>query len=221
MEIFFHVRRARAYNARRLRGGCPRPRRTIRRLAFFVQMSPERRRLSCVLTGKEMQAMYRPNFCCECGERVARASWSVWTSRRFCPSCARRLRRKRFAAPLAFAAALVATGFLFGRMARPSPPPLIVERGTVNLAPILSSDTPRQSGDGAKREDAASKPEPTYGPDGTANERPTDPGEVVYICGARTKKGTPCQRRVRGPFRCWQHRGMPAILPPSKLIVPG
>ena len=67
----------------------------------------------------------------------------------------------------------------------------------------------------------ATKPQPAYGPDGTAGERPTDPEEVVYICGARTKKGTPCQRRVRGPGRCWQHRGKPAMLPPSKLIVPG
>ncbi|HEX8149343.1 MAG TPA: hypothetical protein VF591_19325, partial [Pyrinomonadaceae bacterium] len=62
---------------------------------------------------------------------------------------------------------------------------------------------------------------PSYGADGTAGERPTDPEEVVYVCGARTKKGTPCQRRVRGPGRCWQHRGKPAILPPSKLVVPG
>ena len=86
------------------------------------------------------------------------------------------------------------------------------------------------AGEGERREDeggaskqgegSVPKAEPAYGPDGTANERPTDPQEVVYICGARTKKGTPCQRRVRGPFRCWQHRGMPAMLPPSKLVVP-
>jgi hypothetical protein len=121
-----------------------------------------------------------------------------------------------------------AAGFVFGRMLRPSPPPLVVERGTLNLAPVPAGDTPRRSDDGARREDetarredAAAKTEPAYGPDGTANERPTDPDEVVYICGARTKKGTPCQRRVRGPFRCWQHRGKPAMLPPSKLIVPG
>ena len=41
----------------------------------------------------------------------------------------------------------------------------------------------------------------------------------VYICGARTKKGTPCSRRVHGPVRCWQHKGMPAMLPPEKLLV--
>ena len=163
--------------------------------------------------------MYRPNFCCECGERVARARWRAWTSRRFCSSCERRLRRKGLAASLLLAASLVGAGFVAGRMGRPTPPPLVVERGTLNLAPIPAGDAARRMNDGARREGAAAKTETAYGPDGTANERPTDPGEVVYICGARTKKGTPCQRRVRGPFRCWQHRGMPAMLPPSKLIV--
>jgi hypothetical protein len=174
-----------------------------------------------------MQAMYKPNFCCDCGEGIARAHWRVWTSRRFCDSCERRFRRKRLTSSFLVFASLAGAGFVFGRMLRPSPPPLVVERGTLNLAPAPAGDTPRRPGDGARREDAtggredaATKPEAAYGPDGTPNERPTDPNEVVYICGARTKKGTPCQRRVRGPFRCWQHRGMPAMLPPSKLIVP-
>ena len=43
--------------------------------------------------------------------------------------------------------------------------------------------------------------------------------EETYICGARTKKGTPCSRRVRGPVRCWQHKGAQAMLPLEKLIV--
>jgi hypothetical protein len=118
------------------------------------------------------------------------------------------------------AAVLAGMGFVSGRLARPSSPPLVLERGGPgHLAPLPAPDAPRQSD--VKREGAATKPEPAYGPDGTANERPTETDEVVYICGARTKKGTPCQRRVRGPGRCWQHRGMPAMLPPSKLIVPG
>lgn len=41
----------------------------------------------------------------------------------------------------------------------------------------------------------------------------------VYICGARTKKGTPCSRRVHGPVRCWQHKGLPAMLPVDKLRI--
>src|SRR5262249_43813440 len=43
--------------------------------------------------------------------------------------------------------------------------------------------------------------------------------EADYYCGAETKKGTPCTRKVKGNVRCWQHQGMPAMLPPSKLVV--
>ena len=132
----------------------------------------------------------------------------LWTSRRFCRACAPRFRRSGLKWALLLAAALFLPGFLFGRLLRPPPPPLVLERGAQTVAPV--SPAP-----------AAAKAAPTYGPDGTAGERPTEPDEVAYVCGARTKKGTPCQRRVRGPGRCWQHRGKPAILPPSKLVVPG
>ncbi|HEV2860017.1 MAG TPA: hypothetical protein VGX48_03355 [Pyrinomonadaceae bacterium] len=161
--------------------------------------------------------MYRPNFCADCGERVVRARWRPWTSRRFCPNCDRRFRRRRLLAPLALSAALAGGGFLLGLKTRPEPPPLVVERGALNLAP------PPSPSSNVKGEDkgADAKKEPRYGPDGTAGERPTEPDEVISICGARTKKGTPCQRRVRGTGRCWQHRGLPAMLPPSKLVVPG
>jgi len=122
--------------------------------------------------------------------------------------------------PVVAGAALFIAGLAMGRAARPASPPLIVERGEL---PVV---TPQTRGDNqgveveAKRT-AASKSEPTYGPDGTAGERPTDPDEVVSICGARTQKGTPCQRRVRGTGRCWQHKGAPAMLPPAKLIIQG
>ena len=158
--------------------------------------------------------MYRPNFCAECGERVARARWRVWTSRRFCAECARRFHRGRVMASLVLSGALVAFGFLFGRAGRPAPPALVVERGALKPATVPAGGGPAEARGGPK-------PEPRYSPDGTDAERPTEPDEVVTVCGARTRKGTPCQRRVRGHGRCWQHRGKPAILPPSKLIVPG
>jgi hypothetical protein len=152
--------------------------------------------------------LYKPNFCCECGESVVRPRWRVWTSRRFCATCGRRFKRGSLKRALLLASALCLPGFLLGRLSSPAPPPLVLDRGA--QAPLPPQPAP-----------APAKPEPAYGPDGAANERPTDPEEVVYICGARTKKGTPCQRRVRGPGRCWQHRGKPAMLPPSKLVVPG
>ena len=43
--------------------------------------------------------------------------------------------------------------------------------------------------------------------------------EPTFFCGAATKKGNPCSRRVKGGGRCWQHAGQNAILSPDKLIV--
>lgn len=150
--------------------------------------------------------LYKPNFCSECGERVVGTRSRLWTSRRFCRACAPRFRRGALKRSLLLASLLFLPGLLLGRWLRPTPPPLVIERGARTAAPLPP---------------APAKAQPAYGPDGTANERPTDPAEVVYICGARTKKGTPCQRRVRAPERCWQHRGKPAMLPPSKLAVAG
>jgi hypothetical protein len=169
--------------------------------------------------------MYRPRFCCECGERVSRARWRVWTSRRFCDACGRRFRRARVVIPFLLAATTVASAcFMLGRATVNKAPAATFERGALDLTRLPAPDSAHTRDarrDAPQANSTPAKPEPAYGPDGTANERPTDPAEVVYICGARTKKGTPCSRRVRGPGRCWQHRGMPAMLPPSKLIVPG
>jgi hypothetical protein len=46
-----------------------------------------------------------------------------------------------------------------------------------------------------------------------------EPVEEVYYCGASTAKGTPCKHRVKGNVRCFQHVGMPALLPPDKLRI--
>lgn len=165
--------------------------------------------------------MYRPNFCAECGERVLRERWRAWTSRRFCPACEKRFGRA-WARPLVACCLISCAAFAAGRSMRPAPPPLTIERGELPLPALLA----QQSRGGASTQQGppsqpATQPQSParHGPDGTALERPTDPSEVVSICGARTRKGTPCSRRVRGTGRCWQHRGKPAMLPASKLIV--
>lgn len=35
---------------------------------------------------------------------------------------------------------------------------------------------------------------------------PTTPKPTSSTCGARTKDGTPCKRKVSGGGRCWQHK---------------
>ncbi|PYS51537.1 MAG: hypothetical protein DMF68_03955 [Acidobacteria bacterium] len=118
---------------------------------------------------------------------------------------------------------LFSIGLVAGRALRPAPPPLIVERGELPLATAQSTKSESKASEtedaGSTATTKAPKPEPGYGADGTATERPTDPEEIITICGARTQKGTPCQRRVRGTGRCWQHRGMPAMIPLEKRIV--
>ncbi|HEX8635856.1 MAG TPA: hypothetical protein VF703_17030 [Pyrinomonadaceae bacterium] len=159
--------------------------------------------------------MYQPNFCAECGGRVARVRWRVWTSRRFCVGCEKRFRRGRLLRPLVACVALLGVGFGVGRAMRDAPPPLVIERRAPPPAP-LASQLPAASA----ATDASKDLRPqVFGADGTETERPTEPGEIVSVCGARTKKGTPCSRRVRGTGRCWQHRGRGAMLPAAKLVV--
>ena len=132
---------------------------------------------------------YRPNFCCECGEKIVRLRWRLWTSRKFCDKCFR-CSGKAFCLQRALATgALLVIGILVGRGCRREQPPLVIERPVQSSTQIV-----------------------------TAAESPA-PSEHVYTCGARTKKGKPCSRRVHGPVRCWQHKGVPAMLPQEKLMI--
>ncbi len=153
--------------------------------------------------------MYKPNFCAECGERITRARWHLWTNRRFCKDCAPRLRKSQIFFPLLIGAGLLSIGLFAGRSTRPASPPLIIERGAVSAVPAPAQNrTAGQASPKGTETGNAVPPEIVYGPDGTATERPTDPNETISICGARTKKGTPCSRRVRGTGRCWQHKNL-------------
>jgi len=177
--------------------------------------------------------MYKPNFCAECGGQILRDKWRIWTSGRFCGTCAPRFRKERIVAPLAAAAILFSGGLVAGRVAHNSsnvpPPPLIVERNNNNRIIKEASLPAATSKETVSSVEIEPKPSASLNSssefakarDGAAIERLTDPNETVSICGARTQKGTPCSRRVRGTGRCWQHKGLPAMLPASKLIVQG
>lgn len=116
-------------------------------------------------------------------------------------------------APLVAAIALLGVGLIAGRAGRPAPPPLIIERHSNST---LSNDQSEKTG-----EEKGTSPGESglSGLENSSNSQPALIEEVVYICGARTKKGTPCSRRVHGPVRCWQHKGMRPMLPQDKLAV--
>lgn len=142
--------------------------------------------------------MHRPNFCCNCGKKILRLHWHPWTSNRFCDDCARRFRKERIKRPALVAVLLLSVGLVTGRALRPAPPPLIIQRNaSSSLKPENSQST------------------------SVLNEPAPIEEAQVYICGARTKKGTPCSRRVHGDLRCWQHKGIQPMLPADKRVIKG
>lgn len=157
--------------------------------------------------------MYRPNFCSECGAKILRLYWHVWTSRKFCDGCSKRLLKQRLTNSLVAGISLLSIGMITGRAGRPAPPPMIIERSA--NSPLYQQQS---NGSSDQSPDTSVSGESTNSPPSQSSQLATE-DELVYICGARTKKGTPCARRVHSPVRCWQHKGSPAMLPPEKLKV--
>src|SRR6267378_1379052 len=155
--------------------------------------------------------MYKPNFCSQCGTKLLRLRWHFWTRRRFCNDCARGLRKERFLFWFLAGLTLLSAGYCAGRARRPAPPPLTIVRRADS--PLDAPEDPGRSN--ARTATTASG----MGPKDASKSSVTVTEEEVYLCGARTKKGTPCSRRVHGPVRCWQHKGSPAMLPQEKLLV--
>lgn len=152
--------------------------------------------------------MTRSNFCANCGVRLTRKSWRAFVAGARCDDCASRLGRSA-TKPLAIVAVIAIGAFAFGRYLRPAPPPLIIHRAA--NSPL--SDTPVNLEAVAKG--AANSPNRS-----SALSNVPTPDEAAYICGARTKKGTPCRRRVHAAGeRCYQHKGMPAMVSLEKLTI--
>ena len=165
--------------------------------------------------------IYRPNFCCSCGEKIERVSWPLLASRRFCDVCHTENQLYDWLPRIIVMLGLIlgAAGLVsfykpiqrventasrtFAATISQKPKPSASEIDTTP-APIQQSQTgsipniPTQQANSAP---IASKPAPAV--------KETD---AVYYCGAMTKKGTPCTRRVkRRGERCWQHQGLPAM----------
>jgi len=138
--------------------------------------------------------IYRPNFCSECGAKIVRLRWYLWTSRKFCDPCTPKFRKEHWLQPVLVCAVFLLSGLLLGRTSRQEIRPLVINRPTASTAQgvNVSSDS---------------------------GVKPVVSEDQVYMCGARTKKGTPCSRRVHGPTRCWQHKGMSAMRPQEKLLI--
>jgi len=174
--------------------------------------------------------LFRPSFCCNCGEKIERAEWKFWTSRRFCDLCATDFTLQEFMPKGVILLASVVSVFgvvsycsrgpdrkdLVAGKTIERPVNAVSNRSAVNTAAQPSIENRPAMPAPNTTED---RRPPTLAALPQANPRTAAPAvaEEAYICGAATKKGTPCSRRVKGNVRCWQHTGQPAMLPADQL----
>lgn len=183
---------------------------------------------------------YKPKYCCQCGEKIDRITWKLWTSRRFCELCETDFSVYDWTIRLLFGIALLlgvlgigsilqkpekqltfATNQFAGSAANNKSANVSVKSET----PTLNSNSSKSSQPAAKTVDTLERtPTQSVLPHANLKNQPVESfsleeaSETVYFCGAQTKKGTLCSRRVKGGGRCWQHAGQPAMLPQSKLL---
>lgn len=179
---------------------------------------------------------YKPKHCCQCGEKIDRIDWKFWTSRRFCELCETDYFVHDWLLRSAFGIALLLGLFGIGNFFLKSEKTLdyspkqflsgvssnnseiINQKEATQLSPDKVVKSLVETGNSALQ---TKSPEMLTKPDLTKNQveiSHNEVAEVVYFCGAQTKKGTLCSRRVKGGGRCWQHLGQPAMLPQTKLM---
>lgn len=181
--------------------------------------------------------LYKPKYCSNCGERIERTDWKLFSSRRFCPLCETEFVFEEWL-PRVAALFLIAFGIWgFGSLFLRTGETLVVreknasaEANEISKRSLKTSPAnPNKSAPGG--EAAVGNPSPANLADKTLPSPENSAARIkssektqkasaaaVYFCGAETKKGTPCSRRVKGGGRCWQHKGRNAILPAKDLL---
>lgn len=185
--------------------------------------------------------LFRPSFCANCGEKIDRAEWGILTSRRFCQVCESEFKGQdlipRFIVAVSILVGVIGFGGYLKSGSGTTESRLIKQpRKFVDHPVAPAPQVPVDKADKTLTTSGnANHGEPSFsgmqkGPPGSLTDartqelqRPTkfqpEPVETVYMCGASTLKGTACRRRVKSNVRCFQHVGMPSLLPPDQLRI--
>jgi len=131
-------------------------------------------------------------FCTKCGCRPVVDPGSLTSSGLYCSKCSPQSRRRRFTF-IAIAILCAGIGFAAGRYTATREPLYII--GTPIQLNANRIASPQQSQSSIS---SVGDPQPTR----SESASPT----ATAICGARTKSGKTCQRKVKGGGFCWQHR---------------
>ncbi|MEP6789194.1 MAG: hypothetical protein ABJB40_12225 [Acidobacteriota bacterium] len=176
--------------------------------------------------------VFRPSFCANCGEKIERAEWGILTSRRFCQVCEAEFKGQDLIPRVIVGLGVFACVLGFGSYLRSgtaaetrglAQPRKFAEQAlSPQLSTANSGNRPPENVNAAnlrqpEQINAASTTNALVSP--PAAKPKVESAEPMYYCGAETKKGTPCSRRVKGYVRCYQHQGMRAMLPADKLRI--
>jgi len=170
--------------------------------------------------------LYKPSFCCHCGEKIDKADWKLFSSRRFCDVCKEENKGFEMLAKLAVIAAFLLPLSVVGSFLRTGD----VQPAQANKAPLARVNKTLSAAEGNREKQSPSRNLETLDEKGVAGSSPnlesaaaeigkqprnpkiTSEGEVFY-CGALTKKGTACTRKVKTKGNCWQHSVRTVAIP--------
>lgn len=164
--------------------------------------------------------LYKPNYCCSCGEKIERVEWNLLTSRRFCTTCAIENRRFDYIPRTLVTAGALAVMFSLGSLWGGTE--MIEQQSSALPATAFKSSVQKED---PRAPVAADPVQPAthvqLGPSGQSHTVQAEVAavepkriEVKFFCGALTKKGTPCSRKVKVKGgRCYQHEGRPEAPP--------
>jgi hypothetical protein len=167
-----------------------------------VSISRSRAAPGAPATCQARSLMMAAKFCSECGDRlVLRQTATLFRAR--CPRCDRKRRPVRLIL-ISIHILCVVAGFAIGNYSK-TPEPFYVIGTPIDLR------SARQSADRIA--------DPATGANkggGSESRTASDARSVETICGAPTKSGRPCRRKVKGGGYCWQHRNsQPQIVQPK------
>jgi hypothetical protein len=183
--------------------------------------------------------LYKPKYCSECGSELQDFGESFLLRSRFCDTCKPNFKKTELVSR--FGGAVFATiAIVFGVGAilkNPIEKPLNItksEIATIATAPKSTQkaennqqntiaqpkqvEANRQVALSSKQvETQLQKQASTVALDKKTQQNLPEVSQIsvpeaVYMCGAKTKKGLPCSRKVKGTVRCWQHVGQEAML---------
>jgi len=171
-------------------------------------------------SGEIEKMLRKPNYCCNCGDKVERVEWRWWHSDQYCELCETEFQFDewwpRGAVLIIVVFGLTGIGFHFGDQTDS----IVVRRESVqNPTATKSKVAVRPNGPASPGLDEKDSVSQTATTDSSQRERAPAPTptttsvnvvpvakEELVFCGALTKKGTPCSRKVKGGGHCWQHK---------------